>query len=150
MALVLTKKKTIASPPFDPALSEFAEKIDTVGRLEKEAEKIKARIKAEQEKLKPYVKAMKELQALVDGMDVDADETLDQLGVEYRLEAGAKGTARKVVDMVGVHQLLGDELFYQCATVTLKDLDAYLTQPQRDKVIESSRSSRTISITKRA
>ncbi|MCO5157897.1 MAG: hypothetical protein M9945_14305 [Aquamicrobium sp.] len=149
MAIVISKKKV--QPPVtapDPMLSEFAAKIDEVGRLEGPALKVKDRIKKLQEELKPYAKVQKELQEIIDQLG-DPDAAIEELGVEFKIEAGIRGTSRKVTDMKRVHEILGDELFYACATITLKDLDAYMIEPQRKEVITESRSSRTMKITAR-
>ncbi|WP_266032542.1 hypothetical protein [Brucella intermedia] len=150
MAIVLNKPKvqqqTAVAP--DPYLSEFADKIDAVGRLEAVALKVKDKVKKLQEELKPYTKAHKELQEIMNELG-DPDAAIEELGVEFKVEAGSRGTAREVIDMKRVHEILGDELFYKCATITLKDLDAYMIEPQRKEVIKESRTSRTLKITAR-
>jgi hypothetical protein len=150
MPLVITKKKTVEIElPVEP-LSEFAGLIDIVGALAAEAEEITARIKAEQEKLKPYKKALAELQEKIDGIEADDDATLEELGGVFRIEAGRKGTSRRIADTLKLRELMGDELFFQCASVTLKDIDAYLTAPQRAEVLEETRTGRTLKLIKRA
>ena len=150
MPLVITKKKTVEIElPVEP-LSEFAGLIDIVGALVAEAEEITARIKAEQEKLKPYKKALAELQEKIDGIEADDDATLEELGGVFRIEAGRKGTSRRIADTLKLRELMGDELFFQCASVTLKDIDAYLTAPQRSEVLEETRTGRTLKLIKRA
>ena len=148
MAIVLTKKKQIEAPPLahDPLISEFAGKIDEVARLEKDALKTKEKIKKLQDDLKPYAKAYKELQELIDALPKDADATVEELGVDFYVEAGIKGTSREIIDMKKVHEILGDDLFYQCASITLKDLDKYMIEPQRDLVINKGRTSRTMKL----
>lgn len=152
MAIVLSKKKAAAKAPAAPAvnpgeiLSDFAYLIDNVGQLAKEAELIEARIKKEQAKLKPYEAALKKLKAEIEKIVADPDEVIVQLGAHYRVEAGKRGTSRKISDIQQVRKMMGDELFFECATVALKDIDNYLTKPQRDKVITIERSSRSIKI----
>jgi hypothetical protein len=41
---------------------------------------------------------------------------------------------------------LGDDLFYDLATITLTNLDKYLIEPQREEVTETSRTNRTLKI----
>src|SRR5262245_26184441 len=152
MPIVLTKKKPAPveiEMPVEP-LSEFAGLIDLVGALSIEAEEITARIKAEQEKLKPYKKAMTELQERTDAIDAEDDALLEELGGAFRVEAGKRGTSRRIADLHRLRELMGDELFFQCASVTLKEIDAYLTAPQRAEVLEESRTGRTIKLIKRA
>jgi hypothetical protein len=150
MPLVITKKKPVEIElPVEP-LSEFAGLIDIVGALAAEAEEITARIKAEQEKLKSYKKALAELQEKIDGIEADDDATLEELGGVFKIEAGRKGTSRRIADTLKLRELMGDELFFQCASVTLKDIDAYLTAPQRAEVLEETRTGRTLKLIKRA
>ena len=103
-----------------------------------------------QEKLKPYKKALAELQEKIDELEADDDATLEELGGVFRLELGRKGTSRRIADTQKLRELMGDELFFQCATVTLKDVDAYLTPPQRAEVLEETRTGRTLKLIKRA
>jgi hypothetical protein len=147
MAIVLNKPKPKAAAAVapDPFLSEFAAKIDEVGRLEGPALKTKEKIKKLQDDLKPYAKAQKELQESMDGLG-DDDDKLEELGVEFKVEAGAKGSSRKVTDMKRIHEILGDDLFYDLATITLTNLDKYLIEPQREEVTETSRTNRTLKI----
>jgi hypothetical protein len=150
MPIVLNKKKPVEIEiPVEP-LSEFAGLIDIVGALAAEAEEINVRIKAEQEKLKPYKKALLELQEKIDGLEAEDDATLEELGGVFRIEAGRRGTSRRIADTLKLRELMGDELFFQCASVTLKDIDAYLTAPQRAEVLEETRTGRTLKIIKRA
>lgn len=151
MAIVLNKKKVqVEAPPLahDPMLSEFAAKIDEVGRLEAQAVKTKEKIKKLQDELKPYTKAYKELQAIIDELGED-DALIEERGVEFQVEAGVKGSSRSVTDMKKVHEILGDDLFYQLATITLTNLDKYMIEPQRELVTKTDRSSRTMKITAR-
>jgi len=160
MALVISKSKTKTvtsakkvGPELKPGemLSDFAELIDRVGALGKEAAEIKAQIKKLQEQLKPYNDAVSELEAKLDELGGDPDQTLpDELGSLYRLQIGKMGTQRTVSDVKKVHAMLGDELFYQIASVKLKDIDNYLTLPQRQEVIEEQRTTRSFKVVERA
>lgn len=150
MAITLAKKKVAPAPAPVELLSDYAALIDRVGRLGKEAEKIQARIRKEQEKLKPYQEAMAELKAALDGLEADDEAVIEELGAEFRVEAGKRGSSRRISDMQKVRELMGDELFFQVATVALKDVDAYLTQPQRDQVIAVTRTGRSVKVVERA
>lgn len=145
MAIVLTKKKAKAQVQ-EELVSDFAELIDRVGTLKEEADEVNAEIKQLQAKLKPYKDAVAELNEKLDELELGDDETSEELGAFYRLEIGARGTSREIIDMREVHKLLGDDLFYQLAKVNLSDLDNYLTLPQRKKVIKENRTKRSFKI----
>lgn len=71
MAIVLKKKVQLVPVPaqvaeVDEGLSDFADLIDLVAKLEDEAKVIKARIKADTEKLKPFHKALAMLLAKIE------------------------------------------------------------------------------------
>ncbi|MEY9560502.1 hypothetical protein [Sinorhizobium fredii] len=149
MAIVLTKKKIEPAAYEEPDVSAFAALIDKVGQLQAEAEKTLARIKLEQDRLKPYKQALAELQAKIDALDLGPDAIGEELGFDFKVEVGKKGSARRVTDLKKVRELMGDELFYACATVTLKDLDNYLTGPQREQVLVTDRTSRAVKVVKR-
>lgn len=149
MAIVLTKKKLKAQAQQDELVSDFAELIDKVGALSDEAAEIKAQIKGLQEKLKPYNEAVAELEEKLAELNIGPDDTKVELGTLYRLEVGKKGTSRTVTDMREVHQMLGDDLFYDLAKINLKDVDNYLTLPQRQKVLTEERTKRSFKLVKR-
>lgn len=151
MAIVITKPKPkLATKPQVPVVSDFAELIDNYGREMVAAEKVAAKIKALQEQLKPFTKAKKDLQAALDAIDQPDDKDgIMEIGTEFVCEVGKSGSQRKLIDIKGAKKMMGDELFYQVATITLKDLDKYLTEPQRDQVLETERTSRTFTVSKR-
>lgn len=145
MAIVLTKKKLKAQAHTE-VLSDFAVLIDTVGVLQEEAEQIKAKIKELTASLKPYNDAVSELEAKLEELDIGDDDTAVELGAFYRLEVGKRGTSREVTDMRQVHEMMGDDLFYQLVKINLKDLDNYLPLPKRDKVIKVNRTKRSFKL----
>ena len=147
MGLVILKKKIVAD--IKPMVSDFAAQIDEVGRLTEEAAPILAQIKALQGQLKPLNEAKAALQAHVDAIEGDDDDKLVEIGQVYRLEIGKKGSAREIKDLPGVKKMMGTELFMKVAKVTLKDLDQYLTGPQRDTVIKTSRTARSYEVERR-
>ena len=157
--ITIPKKKVALVAPANPtpstktkvvSLSDFAEQIDEVGRLQEELGPVAAKIKELTKQLKPLKDAENRLQELADELEIGDELTTVEHGAVYDAEIGIKGSARKIKDLKGVRQLMGDELFFQVATVTLKDLDSYLTLPQREKVIETSRTKRPLKVTRRA
>ncbi len=149
MALILAKRKSIVLPP-DIILSTFAEKIDLVGRLTEDAAPILAQIKTLQEKLKPLAVAKTELEAEIAEIEAgdDFDETI-ALGVEFKAEIGKKGSSRSIKDLALVKKLMKTDTFMKVATVTLKDIDAYLTPPEKAECIATVRGARSYKIIKR-
>jgi hypothetical protein len=111
------------------SLSDFAEQIDEVGRLQEELGPVAAKIKELTKQLKPLKDAENRLQELADELEISDDATTTEHGAEFDADIG---------------------LFFQVATVTLKDCDAYLTLPQREKVIETTRTKRSLKVTRRA
>ena len=154
MALLMLKKKVqplipLAAPDEYLAgiaakgeLSEFADEIDLVGRLTVEAAPIYAAITELQEKLRPLVEAETALKAKIAEFEAGDDEEKTELGKVYKVEIGKKGISRSIKDMPGVRKMMGVDLFMKVATVTLGNIDAYLTKPQRDLVIETKRTTR--------
>jgi hypothetical protein len=168
MAIVLKKLKQQAAASAAPApkakagkaqlkivqeeklLSDFADQIDLVGTLQKEAEPIQKQIKALQEKLKPLADATKALQETLDELDLDDDATTEEFGTAFRVEVKAKGSSREITDLKKVRAFLGDETFFKLATITLKDADSYLTPPQKEECIATNRTKRGFKIIERA
>jgi hypothetical protein len=129
-------------------LSPYAELVDQVGALTEEAAPILAEIAALQAKLAPLAEKRAELQQAFDAMG-DDDETPRLGGVHFIAEAGKRGTSRSIKDMQLVKKLMGSETFMKVATVKLGDIDKYLTLPQRDQVIATARTSRTVKIARK-
>lgn len=144
---VKVAKKTVVS---DKVLSDFADQIDLVGTLRKEAEPILVEIKKLQERLKPLKEAEEALQETLDALDIDDDATGEEYGAAFRLEIKPKGSSRKITDMAKIREFLGDETFFKLATITLKDADAYLTPPQKEQVIVTERTKRGYKLVQRA
>lgn len=147
MAIKLTKKKAEVPIAFDQDVQTDLEKqIDVVGALEEDAVKVAAKIKKLSEELKPYKDAMKVLETMVAEMEGDDDALLFDQGNRFRLEAGKKASSRAINSMAKVREYMGDELFMSLATVRLKDVDDYLTPPQREKVLDTERTTRSIKV----
>ena len=148
--LVLPKKVAVISAPApNPDLSAFADLIDRVGTLTEKAAAIAIKMKALKEELKPLAEAEKLLQLEIDALPID-DDAVDnvQLGEQFRLEVGRKGSSRSIKDMEQIKQMMGEELFMKLATVTLKAVDDYLTLPQKEQCLATSRGSRSFKIAK--
>jgi hypothetical protein len=125
--------------------------INLVGNGQASIEKIKKQIKALNEQLKQYTDDEKLLVArLSEDERWGDDESLVQQGDGWLVEAGPRGSQRSVTDMKKIREMLGDEVFMQCVTITLKDLDAYLTLEQRKKVTKTDRTARSIKVLKKA
>jgi hypothetical protein len=96
-----------------------------------------------QEKLKPLAEAETALKAKIAELEAgDDEEKIVELGKVFKIEVGKKGLSRSIKDMPGVRKMMGVELFMKVATVTLGNIDAYLTKPQRDLVLETKRTAR--------
>jgi hypothetical protein len=150
MGAITIKKPAKQALP-ETLLSDLTVEIDSVGKLLEEAEPIAAQIKALQEKLKPLTKAQKDLQAKIDALEGigDDEEGHVENGVVYFAEIGKRGTSREIKDLGKVKKLLGDETFMKLASITLGNLDKYLTPPQLTEVLKYERTSRSVRIVKR-
>lgn len=153
MAIVLTKPKpqtaAALTKPIDPMLSDLAPLIDAVVALEPEALKIQARVALDLERLKPYKEAQKALDDAVQLMDEDDDAKWSELGTTHKIEIGKKGNSRSIKDMELVKKLMGNMLFMKVATVTLKAVDDYLNPEQKEQVLTTARTTRSVKIIKR-
>ena len=151
MALNFAKLKSAPVPPPPQALiSEFAELIDLVGTLQEAAEPVMKEIKALQERLKPLKEAEIKLQSEIDALELGDDETDNEVGATFKVEVGKKGTSRKITDLAAVKKLMGAETFMKVATVTLKNIDDYLTPPEKAQCVTETRSCRGYKVIKRA
>jgi len=126
-------------------ISPYAELVDQVGALTEEAAPILEQIAALQQKLVPLSEKRAELQKVMDEMGAD-DEPLRLNGAIFRAEAGKRGTSRSIKALDLVKKFMGVETFMKVATVKLGDVDKYLTGPQREQVIETSRTGRTVKV----
>jgi hypothetical protein len=128
-------------------VSPWAELVDHVGALQEEAAPIIAQIAELQEKLKPLAEKKAELQKIMD--ELPGDDAPQRLnGTIFRADAGKKGSSRSIKDMALVKKFMGAETFMKVATVKLGDIDKYLTGDQREQVTETSRTSRTVKVTR--
>lgn len=58
-------------------------------------------------------------------------------GETHKAVFGPLQNTRSVTNIKAIHKLLGDEVFYQIVSVSLKDLDSYLTPEEQKGVIKS-------------
>jgi hypothetical protein len=127
-------------------LSAIAQEIDRYGELAAAAAPVVNQIKELKKKLKPIEDQGKLLEKLIGEMTIgDDDETVEK-GAKFVLEIGKAGNSRSIKDLGKARDLLGDELFMQLATVTLKNLDDYLTPPQKAEVIEERRTAHSYKV----
>jgi hypothetical protein len=151
VALLLLKKKPVdKTEEQKELLSAFAGTIDEVGKLQEEAAPVLSQIKALQAKLAPLAVAFAKLQALADALAIGDDpEYHAEIGANFIAEVGAKGKSRSIKDKIKLVELMGEEMFLQLATVKLGDIDKYLTQPQRDEVLKTERTQRSVKVIRR-
>lgn len=126
--------------------SPLQQQIDLVGQLQLEAEPIQKRIEEDQQRLVPLAEATKKLADMIADYDADPDQKLNIDAAMHRLEAGLVGTSRSIKDLKAVKKMLGEETFMKLASVKLGDLDKYLTPPQLEQVLKTSRTKRTIKV----
>lgn len=143
MATILLKK-----PATEKAFSEVELLLDLVGSHAADKAKLEKKVKDLQAEMKKYTDNEKKLQKLIDELPNGDDEEFVLRGAAYRAEVGAKGQSRSISDLHAVRDMLGDDTFMELAKVNLKDIDNYLTLPQREKVLSISRTQRSISIEK--
>jgi hypothetical protein len=150
LKLTLKKKPDLVVETAEqPMLSELAGLIDKVGLLTVQAAPHYAKIATIAELLKPLDEAKKLLQDAVNALGED-DDLIKELGTAYRVEAGARGSQRKITDMASVKKLMGSVLFMKVATVTLGKIDDYLTPEERATVIKTERTGRSMKVIRRA
>lgn len=148
MVSVVLKKKPALQPALETVKSPLQQQLDLVGSQMLEAAQIAKKIKELEVKLKPFKAEHDKLQKMVDELEMGDDASDVIKGDRYRVEIGPRGQSRKIKDLAKAKEFLGDDLFMQIATVTLKNLDDYLTPPQREQVIQTDRSKRSIKIEK--
>ena len=147
--VIIQKKKPVVVPR--PEISEFAEQIDHFGQLTADSESVLKEIKALQEKLKPLAEAKAKLQAAIDAMEIEDDyDKQVEIGHLFKVEIGKKGSNRSIKDLALAKKLLGNETFMKVASITLKNLDDYLTPPEKEQVLKTERTSRSFKVIARA
>lgn len=113
----------------------IAAKIDHLGSVDEDLKQLGA-IKKSDEPL---------LRAFIEKKPLHQDDNAFIEGNDYRVKIGKVGEKRALTDVKAVHEMLGDEAFYALATISMKDLDSYLNDAQKKKVIVKNRGgSRTL------
>jgi hypothetical protein len=144
--IVLTKKKAAVAPE----LSDVAALIDELGSMQADFDARKKQIRELEAKQQPYKDKLLELQTLIHEHDEhDPDDTFRELGEHYQADCGKQATSRSIADIKGVQKLMGDKVFYQVCSVTLQNIDDYLTPDQKAQVLDAERGYRTIKISRR-
>ncbi len=67
---------------------------------------------------------------------LSTDEKVEFAGERFTMTIGAKGKKRDITNIRKVHELLGDDVFYELCTVSLSAIDDYLTPKQREQVLK--------------
>lgn len=142
--VVLPKEEIEYVEQAPPLNADLTDRIDNLGKMQKQLEKAKAFIK-------DYTKLQAEtvqVALALFGTDVDDDDTFEVHGKEFKLAFGVKGKAREVTNKEKLIELLGADVYIDISDVKLKDIDNYLTLPQREEVLTTSRTSRSVSVEK--
>ena len=150
MAIVIPKLKlkVVESQP-QSELSEIAMLADEIGEARPAFEKLQTKIAELSGQGKPYLEKLAKLAGLIDKLELEDDGTTVEKGEGFQAEISKRGSQRLITSMEMVKTLMGQELFMKLATVRLKDIDDYLTAPQREQVIKTDRTKRTVKIEKR-
>lgn len=73
-------------------------------------------------------------------VNAPADQSVTIEGMEHDVVFSEKFVQRKITDMAKVRKALGAETFMEVAKVTLGDLDKYLSEKEREPLLEVTRS----------
>lgn len=60
------------------------------------------------------------------------------LGSEADVEFSAQPDQRTIDDLKAIHELVGDEVFYAIATIPLKEVDRYVTEPEQEGLVSKA------------
>lgn len=148
MVTFALKKKTSEQDVIS-TITIIGQQVDMAGETLKEIEATKKKIKDLTQRLKTLNAEHAKLQVLVDELAIGDDDATVVAGAKYQVEIGPRGISRSIQDLEKAREFLGDELFMQLATITLKNLDDYLTPPQKEIVIKTDRTNRSIKFIKR-
>lgn len=116
----------------------FKERIDELGSMQKKLDQAKAFIKEYNDRLSALTAEIEEAHA-----DVGPDDEYEVHGDHHKLTFGKQSQTRTVKDKEKIIAMMGEKLFLECATISLKDIDNYLTAPQRDEVLEYGHGARS-------
>lgn len=111
----------------------YEEEVDRLAEIEAEIRKIPSvkLLMQEKNKLEKY------LRDVADGK-VLASETATYIGTEYCFHVSAKSMQRTIPSMKEVAKMFGP-LFMEVASVSMTDIDKYLTEEQKAKVLIEDR-----------
>jgi len=65
----------------------------------------------------------------------NASEPVIFLGTEANAEFSANANQRKIENLRAIHELVGDDVFYAIATIPLKEVDRYVTEPEQEGLV---------------
>lgn len=131
---------------------EISDLIDKIGGMQAEVDKIKARQKREnEEKVKPFTDAMKLLVALLNKVEGKAPlEEFEQHGEAFEITASKCTQTRTLTDVKTAIGKLnkavkGDPtLGFRLATITLTNLDKYLSPIEQEGIVTKSNGDRAV------
>lgn len=162
MALKITKKISETVESFDQVnvqnLSDYATDIVAIGELQDKIADIDAllekkyakELEQKAELVKEANKRLKDLRTKLDEhyKGEDPEKVFTENAGTHSVEIGKKGNSRSIIDMKLVQDLFNDdEVFYKLVKMDLKDIDNYLTPPEREAVLETKHTPRPITIT---
>lgn len=146
MPLKITTKKQLATQAEAEEVAVTVQTlVDQYSDIYEKKSKIAAQIKKLQDQLKPVNAKEAELVGQIEAHYAAKgdDEEFVAEGSNGYIEFGKKGSERKITDMKHVRKVMGDKVFFELAKMNLGDVDKYLTQAERDKCIETSRTARS-------
>ena len=129
MAVTITKKATKVKSK-SKSKAAYSALVDSLGIL-------KAKIDA----LKPTTDEYNKLKAKLKGYIPEDAEPTDKVAFSGDAYVGVFAAARKerkIEKMEALHELLGDEVFYEIVSVKLTDADKYLSDSEKADLIQTS------------
>jgi hypothetical protein len=153
--MLTTTTETQETVVSDRPLS-LRERIDVAGRAEEKAVTLQTKLmesvagrKAREAREEADAMLAEVRAEMEDGLDPEEERALE--GIWFFARVGPQAHRRAVTNALRVFELLGVRDAIKLVSFRLKDLDAYLTQRQRDEVTTSERSgARRFSIQRRA
>jgi hypothetical protein len=128
---------------------DFLNQVNTVGTLYEAAEVAKAQIKKLELVVEAYKTAADDLQIAIKDRCANPDKE-DVIGTNlYDLYIGKQSVSRTVINGLPLKNALGADLFMKLATVSLGDIDKYLSPGEGAKIIKVNRGSRKLKFVKR-
>lgn len=122
--------------------------VDAYGEAEQQADKIRVKILKKTQPLATELKEVETQMAYLQQqiiMNFEEKEHGDARsgelqGAKYRACIGAKAIKRTIKDMELAKKYLSPDVFMKLVKLTLKDVDDYLTPPQKEQVLNVERS----------